>query len=428
MALPKLTATLHQLELPFRRPFGHVLATRDRAEALVLVLTSDEGPGGRGAPAVVGVGECVPRAYVTGETFETVWRAIRGVSLPQLWQRVDRSSRAALVRSVEQLRLPALLGGASPPPGPPEPPGPPGPRGPSAEPPPRPALAAACAVELALLDLACKLEGWYFAELAFEMGLPAELLSRQPLAETISIPLDFTRAPAELAPLVGSRLGHLKVKVGADLAADVRRLRECRQLFGPALSLSVDANMAWSLEEALRAAEAFAPFGVAWYEEPLQPAARPRYRELRERAGVAVMLDEAACSFEETRAAITAGACDLINLRLSKCGGYLSSLRLAELAAAAAVRCQHGTQVGQLGFLNAAGRHFTSTVRGLVACEGGPGLANLRDFPTTHRLELDWNAGHLVGLRGPGLGAEPDPAKLRQYTTRATSWDGTRWS
>lgn len=393
------TAALHHLAIPFRRPFGHALATRDRAEAIVLILEA----GGE-----VGVGECVPRPYVTGETFESVWSAITHFDLGELWRRVDDTSPATLAHSVEALRLPERLRGE------------------------QLGLAAACAVELALLDLACKRRGWRLADLAFSMALPEAspnaLVERGPLPEVISVPLDFHKEPRELAPLVGSRLGHLKIKVGAALQEDVRRVRECRELFGPSMSLSVDANMAWSLEEALRAAEALRPFSLAWYEEPLRAAERTRYPELRQRGGVAVMLDEAACSFEQTRAAITLGWCDLINLRLSKCGGYLASLRLAELAARSGVRFQHGAQVGQLGFLNAAGRHFTSVVRGLVACEGGPGLANLEDFPTTAELALDWSAGHLVGLSGAGHGAAPDRAKLERYATRSATWTSASWS
>lgn len=394
-----ITASLHHLEIPFRRAFGHVLATRDRAEAIVLVLDDGEGN--------LGVGECVPRAYVTGETFRSVWDALVTLDLAELWQRLELASRAQLVHDVEQLRLPERLRGSAPD----------APLG----------LAAACAVELAMLDLACRQRGWQLAELAFELGLPPALLSREALPEIISIPLDFTRQPGELATLVGSRLGHLKVKVGAERALDLRRLRECRALFGASFSISVDANMAWSLDEALRAAEDFAPLGLAWFEEPLRAQERARYPELRRRGGVAVMLDEAACGFAQTQAALAAGACDLLNIRISKCGGFLASLRLVELAAAAGVRCQHGAQVGQLGFLNAAGRHLTCTVRGLVACEGGPGLANLRDFPTQTKLELDWTAGHLVGLSGPGLGAAPDLEKLRRYATRSATWSGGRW-
>lgn len=391
-----ITASLHQLRIPLRKAFGHVIATRDHAEAIVLVIEAE---------GASGVGECVPRPYVTGETFESVWDAILGLDLTDVCTKVDGTSRSSLARSVEELALPERLRDGS-----------------------VLGLAAGCAVELAVLDLRCKLDGWRLGELAFAMGLPAELLGEAPLPEIISVPLDLRTEPRELAHLIGSKLGHLKVKVGADLEADVRRVRECRQIFGFTISMSVDANMAWSVEEAVRAADALRPFQLAWYEEPLQPGARHRYRELRERGGIAVMLDEAACSFPQTRQAIESGACDLVNIRLSKCGGYLASLRLAELARSAGVGFQHGTQVGQLGFLNAAGRHFTSIVKGIVACEGGPNLANLSDFPTLTRVELDWSVGHLVGLSGPGIGASHDPEQLRIYSTRSAAWDGSRWS
>lgn len=390
-----ITASLHHLRIPLRRPFGHVIATRDHAEAIVLVIEAE---------GAAGAGECVPRPYVTGETFESVWDSILRLDLAGVLANVDGASRSSLARSVEGLALPERLraGGVL-------------------------GLAAGCAVELAVLDLRCRLAGWPLGELAFAMGLPDELIGATPQPERISVPLDLRTEPRELAHLAGSRLGHLKIKVGADLDADVRRVRECRQIFGSTISMSVDANMAWSVEEAARAADALRPFEIAWYEEPLQAGERHRYRELRARTGVAVMLDEAACSFPQTRQAIEAGACDLINIRLSKCGGYLASLRLAGLARSAGVRFQHGTQVGQLGFLNAAGRHFTSIVKGIVACEGGPNLANLRDFPTRTRVELDWSAGHLVGLSGPGIGVRHDPEKLRIYSIRSAAWDGASW-
>ena len=390
-----IAATLHHVRIPFKKPFGHVIATRHDAEAIVLVIDTDDASG---------VGECVPRSYVTGETFESVWDAIVGTNLSAVWNKVDHTSRAGLAGSVERLALPELLRSNVL------------------------GLAAGCAVELALLDLGCTLGGWRLSELAFAMGLPSDLLDAGPLPETISIPLDLRTEPHELAHYVGSRLGNLKIKVGADLASDVRRVRECREIFGSSVSMSVDANMAWSVDDAVQAADALQPFQIGWYEEPLHESMRHRYRELRDRTGIAVMLDEAACSFPQTEQAIEAGACDLINIRLSKCGGYLASLRLAGLARSAGVRFQHGSQVGQLGFLNAAGRNFTSIVNGIVACEGGPGLANLTDFPTRTKVELDWNVGHLVGLSGPGLGAAPDRSKLRAYSIRSASWNGSSWN
>jgi len=344
---------------------------------------------------VIGVGECVPRPYVTGETFDSVWDTIVRLDLGALWDKIDGTSRSGLAHTVERLALPGL--------------------------------AARCAVELALLDLRCKLAGWRLADLAFELGLPVGMLNETPLDEIISVPLDLRSEPQDLAHLVGSRLGHLKIKVGGDLASDVRRVRECRALFGTSVTMSIDANMAWSVDDTLRAADALAPSELAWYEEPLQQTQRHRYRELRERSGIAVMLDESACSYAQTKDAIDDGRCDLINIRISKQGGYIAALRIAELALRARVLYQHGTQVGQVGFLNAAGRQFTSIVRGIVACEGGPGLANLSDFPTLAKLELDWELGHLVGMSGPGVGVRPDLAKLRGYAVREALLERGRW-
>src|SRR5690349_12266716 len=95
-----ITASLHQLRIPLRKAFGHVIATRHHAEAIVLVLEAE---------GASGVGECVPRSYVTGETFESVWDAIRGLDLADLWSRIDGASSSRLARSVEQLALPERL-------------------------------------------------------------------------------------------------------------------------------------------------------------------------------------------------------------------------------------------------------------------------------------------------------------------------------
>ena len=68
--------------------------------------------------------------------------------------------------------------------------------------------------------------------------------------------------------------------------------------------------------------------------------------------------------------AVELGACDLFNLRLSKCGGFIPSLRLAQFARAHGLGCQLGCQVGETAILSAAGRHFAASVGGLRYVEG----------------------------------------------------------
>jgi L-fuconate dehydratase len=75
--------------------------------------------------------------------------------------------------------------------------------------------------------------------------------------------------------LVGEALAdgftHLKLKVGADIENDVRRVSMVRDLVGPGVAMSVDANQCWDVGEAIVAIERLAPFDLNWVEEPTSP-------------------------------------------------------------------------------------------------------------------------------------------------------------
>ena len=64
----------------------------------------------------------------------------------------------------------------------------------------------------------------------------------------------------------------IKMKVGRpSLAADVARVKAMRDHLGEGFPLMADANMKWTVEEAIRAARAFQPFDLTWLEEPTIP-------------------------------------------------------------------------------------------------------------------------------------------------------------
>src|SRR5207248_6143260 len=91
---------------------------------------------------------------------------------------------------------------------------------------------------------------------------------------------------------------------------------------------------------------------------------------VRRQVGVPIMLDESLCGMVDARRARDRATCDLFNLRLSKCGGFIPSLRLAQFAHQENLGYQLGCQVGETAILSAAGRHFASSVRGLRYLEG----------------------------------------------------------
>src|SRR5262249_41967599 len=64
----------------------------------------------------------------------------------------------------------------------------------------------------------------------------------------------------------------IKMKVGrARLSEDVERVAAMRRHLGDGFPLMVDANMKWSVDEAIRAARALQPFDLVWLEEPTSP-------------------------------------------------------------------------------------------------------------------------------------------------------------
>ncbi|ELY85517.1 mandelate racemase/muconate lactonizing enzyme family protein [Natrialba taiwanensis] len=86
-----------------------------------------------------------------------------------------------------------------------------------------------------------------------------------------------------------------KLKAGRrSVEADIDRVQRTREVVGPDVELRVDANEAWTFEEAARALDAFAELGVSILEQPLPAGALAGHADLRERAAgtVSIALDE----------------------------------------------------------------------------------------------------------------------------------------
>ena len=63
----------------------------------------------------------------------------------------------------------------------------------------------------------------------------------------------------------------IKLKVGGDLADDVRRLAIARDAVGPDIRIAVDANQRWDVADAIEWMRALTPYDIAWIEEPTSP-------------------------------------------------------------------------------------------------------------------------------------------------------------
>ena len=77
--------------------------------------------------------------------------------------------------------------------------------------------------------------------------------------------------PARVQAALADGFTHLKLKVGAGLETDLRRARIVRKALGPDNRLSLDANQAWGVDEAIEAVRALGEVDPWWIEEPTSP-------------------------------------------------------------------------------------------------------------------------------------------------------------
>ena len=70
---------------------------------------------------------------------------------------------------------------------------------------------------------------------------------------------------------VAEGFGQIKLKVGADLADDIRRVGIARDAVGPNIRIAVDANQRWDVDAAIGWMHELAQFDIAWIEEPTSP-------------------------------------------------------------------------------------------------------------------------------------------------------------
>ena len=145
----------------------------------------------------------------------------------------------------------------------------------------------------------------------------------------------------QLAGWVAEGIGAVKVKVGSEPDRDPERVRHARSVIGDGVELFVDANGAYSRKQALALAETFArEAGVSWFEEPVSSDDLDGLRLLRDRApaGMEVAAGEYGYDLFYFRRMLDAGAVDVLQADVTRCGGITQMLQVGALCAARGLR------------------------------------------------------------------------------------------
>lgn len=128
---------------------------------------------------------------------------------------------------------------------------------------------------------------------------------------------------------VESGIRAVKMKIGRDALADLRRVKAVRQAIGPAAELFVDANGAYTRKRALYQAERFAESGVSWFEEPVPSDDLEGLRVIRDSAppGMAIAAGEYGYDAWYFERMISSGAVDVLQADATRCAGITGFLQ-----------------------------------------------------------------------------------------------------
>lgn len=334
--------TIRRVERAFREP--HLTARgKLRSRSLVLIEL-------RGADGIVGRGEAAPLPSYDGVSVELVLEALEAYR-PVLADAPAAGPRGLLDALRDAADLPQAL----------------------------------AAVDVALWDLAGRRAGRPVCELLSEH--PARSVAVNATIGAGSV--DWVAAEAARAAADGFTC--VKLKVG--LPGDAARVAAVRRAIGPNVALRLDANGAWTLEEAQLKLEHLAVHGLELVEEPVRGL--QDMQALRERVAVRVALDESAA----LHGALTARVADAVCLKLSRCGGIGGLLAAAALVRASGAEAYvASTYDGPIGI--AAAVHAAAALSPLPAC----GLATLELFSSDEPSPLPVLRGRIAVPRGPGLG------------------------
>lgn len=210
--------------------------------------------------------------------------------------------------------------------------------------------------------------------------------------------------------------GYVRIKLKIQPGWDVEPVRAVRERFGDDVALQVDANAAYTLGDAPLLAR-LDDFGLLLIEQPLAHDDLVQHAALARRIRTPICLDESIESAEHAAAAITLGACSVVNVKPGRVGGYLEARRVHDVCRA------HGVPVWCGGMLETGlGRAANLALAALPGFTlPGDTSASGRYYATDITEPFVLEDGHLPVPTGPGLGVEPLPAVLAEVTT-ATEW------
>jgi len=361
-------ARLQSYSLPLRDPWPSAEGDVTERRGWIVALEDDLGR--------VGLGDAAPFPGFALETHASAGAALR-LALPRLVGRRRDAFAAAIAE------LPLLKPVAAAP-------------------------TARAAIDCALHDLISQA-----AELPLARYLGGDATLRE-VPANVAIPRVPPARAAELGlKAVESGVGTLKLKVGGPRQEDHARVRALRDAVGPGIRIRVDANQAWSVDEAIETLRSLAEFGLEYAEQPVLAGDIDGLARVRASATVPIAADESVRDAATAREILYRAAADIIVLKPMAVGGLREARSILTAAAERSVPVVVTSLVESV-VGRAAALHFAASLGATDHAHGvATGDALSRDLAPSPVLKR----GTLAVPQSPGLGVTLPEEFWRDATT-----------
>jgi L-alanine-DL-glutamate epimerase-like enolase superfamily enzyme len=361
---------IYKISLPFTADFSHSRRKGNYAENVIVEVITGNGE-------IKGYGEAAPRTYVTGESQESAAKNasqfLHKDSFPwelndvsQIWKFIDCLPSEKEYNS------------------------------------------AVCALEMSLLDTLAKIENKSITEY-----FPKDYYTNR-VNYGAGIPFANSHRIIEICRFIKKmKINRVKIKMGKDFSANQKAVEAVNSVFGDSCDLKIDINMVWNHELALKHIPLIKKYKVKVVEQPMPPgdASIGHFSKILQDNGVILMADESACSLKDVERILKEGHYKMVNVRLSKCGGFQRSLRIIEYLRANGISFQIASHLGESGILSAAGRVLSLLCKDASYYDGSYDEFLLKENVTMENVTFG-PGGEAGPLDGQGLGVEINSESL----------------
>ena len=267
-------------------------------------------------------------------------------------------------------------------------------------------VVALSGVDIALWDILGKVRGVPLYQL-----LGGKCRDKVPVYATALYPEEPAKVAKRARAFAEQGFHGVKIKVGFDLDQDIQIVRAVRDELGKDFVIMTDANQGYTVDVALKAAEAFAACGAFWLEEPLFVEDIAGHARLREKGKTPIAVGENLNTCYAFENFVVRGAVDFLQPDVARAGGITEIRKIAAMAAEHHVPLSFHTWGD--GVALAASVHLSAALKECIVMELDYTYNPLRAELLREPLEVE--NGFLIPPDKPGLGVELDSKAVEKF-------------